>query len=93
MGASVAAAGVRVAAGEVRDDLRAFEGAPPVVPHPTFDLNVETCRACHEKGLRAGDKLAGMLRHVPLTNCVQCHVERDRSPLGPAVVATAGLGR
>lgn len=69
----------RVRAIELRAQLRAFEGAPPVVPHPTTDMNVQTCRACHGQGLRAGDKTARMTAHAYLTNCTQCHVEAQNS--------------
>lgn len=65
----------RVHAMEQRAALRAFEGAPPMIPHPIADLNVQTCRACHAQGLRAGDKVARMVSHAYLTNCTQCHVE------------------
>jgi nitrate reductase (cytochrome), electron transfer subunit len=59
-----------------RATLRAFEGAPPVVPHPILDLNVQTCRACHATGLKAGGKTARMASHTYLVNCTQCHVEK-----------------
>ncbi len=65
----------RVRSMEHRASLRAFEGAPPVIPHPIADLNIETCRACHAQGLKAGDKVAKMVSHTFLTNCTQCHVE------------------
>lgn len=61
---------------EERAALRAFEGAPPVVPHPTLDINVQTCRACHAMGLRAGGLTARMVSHPYLVNCTQCHVEK-----------------
>lgn len=67
---------------EQRAKLRAFEGAPPVVPHPTTDMNVQTCRACHGQGLRAGDKTARMVSHATMTNCTQCHVEAESPLLG-----------
>lgn len=76
----------RVRSTELRAALRAFEGAPPVVPHPIADLSVETCRACHAEGLLAGEKVARMVSHTTLTNCTQCHVEAD-----PARKATAAL--
>lgn len=60
---------------EQRSTLRAYEGAPPVIPHPIADLNVQTCRACHATGLRAGDKVSRMVSHTYLVNCTQCHVE------------------
>lgn len=73
----------RVRSMERRAALRAFEGAPPVVPHPIADLNVQTCRACHLQGLRAGDKVARMVPHTLLTSCTQCHVEAgETQPAG-----------
>lgn len=65
---------------EQRASLRAYEGAPPVIPHAIADLNVQTCRACHAQGLVAGGKVARMVSHTYLTNCTQCHVEAS-SPL------------
>lgn len=72
----------RVRANEQRAALRAYEGAPPVIPHPIADLNIQTCRACHAEGLRAGDKVAKMVSHTFLTNCTQCHVESAGPLLG-----------
>jgi len=60
---------------EQRASLRAFEGAPPVIPHAIADLHVQTCRECHAQGLRAGNKVARMVSHTYLPNCTQCHVE------------------
>ncbi len=65
----------RVRSMEERAALRAYEGAPPVIPHAIADLNIQTCRSCHASGLRAGDKVARMVSHTYLTNCTQCHVE------------------
>lgn len=67
----------RVRSMEARARLRAFEGAPPVIPHTTADMNLATCRACHATGLQAGDKIARMASHTYLTNCTQCHVEAE----------------
>lgn len=67
---------------EQRASLRAFEGAPPVIPHAIADLNVQTCRVCHAEGLKAGDKTAKMTSHTYLTNCTQCHVEAAETALG-----------
>lgn len=74
----------RVRAMERRAELRAFEGAPPMIPHATADLNIQTCRACHAQGLKAGDKVARGVSHTYLVNCTQCHVEAvsDRADLG-----------
>jgi len=65
----------RAAAMEERALLRAYEGAPPVIPHSIADMNIQTCRACHAEGLSAGDKVARMVSHTYLQNCTQCHVE------------------
>lgn len=72
----------RANAVEQRAAIRAYEGAPPVIPHTTQDINVQTCRACHAQGLRAGDKTARMVSHTYLTNCTQCHVEAAGHFLG-----------
>ena len=72
----------RVRSMESRASLRAYEGAPPVIPHAIADLNVQPCRACHAQGLKAGDKVARMVSHTYLTNCTQCHVEAAGALLG-----------
>lgn len=56
-----------------RSARRAFEGAPPVIPHPT--LGTASCLACHEKGLVIGDRVARQMSHPHYANCTQCHVE------------------
>jgi len=72
----------RAKAIEQRATLRAFEGAPPVIPHAIAGVNIGTCRACHGEGIRAGDKVARMTSHTQLTNCTQCHVEAASPHLG-----------
>ncbi|MBL9119113.1 MAG: hypothetical protein JNL80_04270 [Phycisphaerae bacterium] len=79
----------RVRSNDLRASLRAYEGAPPVIPHPIADLNVQTCRACHSEGLRAGDRVARMVPHATLTNCTQCHVEADPAHDVPASLAVS----
>ena len=72
----------RVRSMEQRATLRAYEGAPPVIPHAIADLNIQSCRACHAQGLLAGDKLAKMVSHTYLTNCTQCHASWQRPCAG-----------
>ncbi len=72
----------RVRSMEERAALRAYEGAPPVIPHAVGELKYQTCRACHAQGLRAGDRVARMASHTHLTNCTQCHVEAAGMFLG-----------
>ncbi len=63
-----------------RASLRAFDGAPPVIPHTTAGLNIQSCLACHRHGIQAGEMVARMMSHTYLANCTQCHVEAA-SPL------------
>ncbi|GIK17973.1 MAG: hypothetical protein DYG93_04020 [Leptolyngbya sp. PLA2] len=72
----------RVRSMEERATLRAYEGAPPVIPHPVGELKYQACRACHAQGLRAGEQIARMASHTHLTNCTQCHVEAAGMFLG-----------
>ena len=62
-----------------RESRRAFDGAPPIIPHPTPPLAVAACLACHEQGATIGDKRAAKMSHPLYTNCTQCHVE-DTQP-------------
>jgi cytochrome c-type protein NapB len=56
---------------------RAYDGAPPPIPHPTQGQTLASCVACHEEGLRVGDRIATKMSHALLTNCTQCHVEQS----------------
>lgn len=77
----------RARAMEGRAQLRAYEGAPPVIPHSIADLNVQTCRSCHAQGLQVGDQVAKMVSHTYMTNCTQCHVEASTTfPASVAIV-------
>jgi cytochrome c-type protein NapB len=58
-----------------REARRAFDGAPPITPHPTPPLGVAACLACHEQGALIGDKRAARMSHPLYANCTQCHVE------------------
>lgn len=54
---------------------RAFDGAPPVVPHPIDQMTATSCLACHGDGLFIGAAYAPRMSHELYTNCTQCHVE------------------
>lgn len=60
---------------------RAFDGAPPTIPHPTAGLYAASCVACHGEGLKVGDKIASKMSHPYMSNCTQCHVEQNRGEL------------
>ena len=52
---------------------RAYDGAPPVIPHPISQTNANQCLACHVNGLRFGELRAPALPHKNYTSCTQCH--------------------
>ena len=61
--------------------LRAYDGAPPRVPHEVRQLGSLDCLACHEEGLRVSEaRSAPMMSHRALTSCTQCHVP-DEAPM------------
>lgn len=57
-----------------RSNLRAYDGAPPMVPHPIPIRGDLPCLTCHDQGLVVGSLRAPAVSHAKLTNCVQCHV-------------------
>lgn len=69
---------------------RAYDGAPPTVPHPVDSQSAASCLACHGEGIKVGDRVASKMSHAAMTNCTQCHVEQ--SPV-PAVTAFVGVYR
>ena len=54
---------------------RAFDGAPPVVPHPVREQAYANCLVCHGEGMRLGERVAVPVSHPRFSNCTQCHVE------------------
>jgi cytochrome c-type protein NapB len=58
---------------------RAFDTAPPAVPHPVDQRTAESCLACHGNGMTIAGKTATRMSHPLLTNCTQCHVEQAGS--------------
>ncbi len=53
---------------------RAYDGAPPMVPHAVDQLAVPACLACHLDGVRVAGIGAPVMSHPPQTSCLQCHV-------------------
>lgn len=60
-----------------RDKLRAFNGAPPTIPHPIDQMTSRACFACHGEGLKAQSLRAAKMPHPFYANCTQCHVEQN----------------
>ncbi len=53
---------------------RAYDGAPPVVPHPIRASGAAECLACHADGFALGSRRASPIPHVSFASCTQCHV-------------------
>jgi nitrate reductase (cytochrome), electron transfer subunit len=65
---------------------RAFDGAPPVVPHPIAQDSSAACLACHGPALAVKNKVASKISHASYSSCTQCHVPADGPgiPAGPS---------
>jgi len=70
-----------------RSSRRAFNGAPPTVPHPIDQHDSHNCLICHGEGVVVGELIAPKMCHEPLAACTQCHVEGSAfpEPLGPTL--------
>ena len=64
-----------------RRSRRAYEGAPPTVPHPVQQGDSTSCLLCHQQATRIGDRIAPALSHEPYTSCTQCHVADSGLPI------------
>jgi cytochrome c-type protein NapB len=64
----------RARARDQRAGRRAFDGAPPVVPHPITQDSSVACLVCHGAGLEVKDKFASKISHSLYASCTQCHV-------------------
>lgn len=67
---------------------RAYDGAPPTIPHAIDQLAFPSCLSCHDHGARIAGMVAPRISHHPLGSCVQCHVvavdPRPRAATPPA---------
>jgi len=63
---------------EKRFQRRAYDGAPPVIPHNVFGRSPKDCMTCHRQGYKIGDKIASLVPHPIYPNCLQCHVVAKR---------------
>ncbi len=53
---------------------RAYDGAPPIAPHPIAQGSAASCLTCHSEATRIGDVIAPAISHPTYTSCTQCHV-------------------
>jgi cytochrome c-type protein NapB len=67
----------RLEALSIRAELRAFNGAPPTIPHEIEQISSVDCLRCHGEGPQADEKGAPKVPHGFLANCTQCHVETE----------------
>lgn len=58
-----------------RADLRAYDGAPPIMPHSRNFAKTKSCLDCHASGIWLGERFGAPISHPHLLNCQQCHVE------------------
>lgn len=64
---------------QLRASRRAFNGAPPIIPHPVENTTDAACYACHGSGVTMAGLRASVMSHEFLGNCIQCH-----APMAPA---------
>jgi nitrate reductase (cytochrome), electron transfer subunit len=69
--------GEKMFALQLRALNRAYNGAPPTVPHPIDQMSATSCMACHGEGFVTPSLRASKMSHEFLPNCTQCHVEQN----------------
>lgn len=71
-----------------RTSRRAFDGAPPTVPHPIEQMSVAECLVCHTEARYLGKNVyAPAMSHEMMPNCTQCHVEQDSAAFDSFLLA------
>lgn len=69
-----------------RGERRAFDSAPPLVPHAIEQRRLPACVTCHAEGIVIEGRTAPAMSHEPMANCTQCHVPTE-SPAPAALLA------
>lgn len=67
-----------------RASRRAYDGAPPTVPHPVSQRDWPACLTCHGTGMRVGAQVAPAICHTRMQSCTQCHVAGESPVPGVA---------
>ena len=76
-------------AASTRSARRAFDGAPPQIPHPVDQRGYPACQVCHQRIAVIGDHTSPRPSHPPLASCTQCHVVMDTPvPSMPGLAST-----
>jgi cytochrome c-type protein NapB len=86
----------RFAALAGRAARRAYDGAPPTIPHSIDQQATPDCLSCHERGAKIAGKVAPRPSHPRYDSCTQCHVvssdpRPDRVPV-PALTENTFAG-
>ena len=68
---------------------RAYDGAPPTIPHPVRQRSAAECLACHDSGALLRGRTASAMSHESLASCTQCHVV-EAAPMPSALWLTGG---
>lgn len=63
-----------------RSAIRAYDGAPPTIPHAIEGRSTYECLVCHEKGAVVAGKRAPAMSHERHDSCTQCHVAAGGPP-------------
>lgn len=66
--------GTREEALAARAARRAYDGAPPTIPHPIRQDAAPECLTCHDDGMQLRGHHAVPMSHREMTSCTQCHV-------------------
>lgn len=89
----------RTAALAARARRRAYDGAPPTIPHPIAQRDWPNCTTCHGDGMRlSAQHTAPAMSHAPYGSCVQCHVVSEGPvpgappPAGPMAMDNSFVG-
>jgi nitrate reductase (cytochrome), electron transfer subunit len=75
-----------------RAERRAFDGAPPTIPHPVSQASGVECRACHEHGAMVAGRIAPAMSHPVMPMCTQCHVPETTALGVQSTSAAATVG-
>lgn len=72
-----------------RSQRRAYDGAPPTIPHAIDGKSTFECLACHASGGVVAGRRAPAMSHERHDSCTQCHVARSGPPSPPAAPLTS----
>lgn len=64
----------------IRSTRRAYNGAPPIIPHAIQGTSDSACYACHSNGIKMTGMKASVMSHPFLANCTQCHAPPPPTP-------------